>query len=89
MLRKLWGNIKVISDISERNNDYSDTLDFRRGWVVVVTFFIFEVPDYKSTMLIYSYIYVYIFMNKNARYRSQFWTDFHEIHVVGAGPLVG
>ncbi len=23
----------IFSDISERNNDYSDTLDFRRGWV--------------------------------------------------------
>ncbi len=28
-------------------------------------------------------------MYKNARYRSQFWTDFHEIHVVGAGSLMG
>ncbi len=27
------------SDISERNNDYSDTLDFRRGWAGVVTQF--------------------------------------------------
>ncbi len=31
--------IRVFSDISERNNDYSDTLDFRRGEVGVVTFF--------------------------------------------------
>ncbi len=28
-------------------------------------------------------------MYKNARYRLQFWTDFHKIHMVGAGPLVG
>ncbi len=26
-------NPLLFSDISERNNDYSDTLDFRRGWV--------------------------------------------------------
>ncbi len=38
----------VFSDISERNNDYSDTLDFRRGWVGVVTFFVLKVPDYES-----------------------------------------
>ncbi len=30
-----------------------------------------------------------IFMYKNKRYRSQFWTDFHETHIVGAGPLMG
>ncbi len=47
----------VSRDISERNNDYSDTLDFRRGEVRVVTFFVLEVPNYKSTMLIYFYIY--------------------------------
>ncbi len=44
------------SDISERKNDYSDTLDFRRGRVGevgMVTFFILEVPDYESAMLIY------------------------------------
>ncbi len=43
------------SDISERNNDYSDTLDFRRGRVGevgVVTFFVLEVSDYKSATLI-------------------------------------
>ncbi len=28
-------------------------------------------------------------MYKNAPYRSQFWTDLHEIHTVGAGPLMG
>ncbi len=43
-----------VSDIAEGNNDYSDTLDFRRGGEVgVVTFFVLEVPDYKSAMLIY------------------------------------
>ncbi len=26
---------------------------------------------------------------KKLRYRSQFWSDFHEIHMVGAGPLMG
>ncbi len=59
-------NIKkqFFSDISERNNDYSDTLNFRRGEVGVVTFFVLKVlkvPDYESTMLIYFlYIYIYI-----------------------------
>ncbi len=70
----------LFSDISERNNDYSNTLDFRRGWVGevgVVTFFVFEIPDFKSAMLIYLYIYMY----KKLRYRSQFWMDFHEIHM--------
>ncbi len=46
----------IFSDISERNNDYSDTLDFRRGRVGdvrVVTFFVLKVPDYESAMLIY------------------------------------
>ncbi len=44
------------NDISEGNNYCSDTLDFSRGQVEkvgVVTFFILEVTDYKSTMLIY------------------------------------
>ncbi len=45
------------SDILERNNDYSGALDFRRGRVEVVTFFVLEVPDYESAMLIYFYIY--------------------------------
>ncbi len=48
--------IIIFSDISKQNNDYSDTLDFRKGWVGevgVVTFFILEVLDYKSAMLIY------------------------------------
>ncbi len=47
----------LFSDILEGNNDYSDTLDFRRGWmeqVGLVTFFVLEVSDYKSAMLIYS-----------------------------------
>ncbi len=49
--------LPFFSDISERNNDYSDTLDFRRGWVGEdVTFFVSKVPDYKSAMLIYLYI---------------------------------
>ncbi len=73
----------IFSDISERNNDYSDTLDFRRGWVGVVTFFVLEVPDYASAMLIYFYIY------KKIGYRSQLWSNFHEIHMVGAGSLMG
>ncbi len=45
-----------LSNISERNNDYSDNLDFRRGEVGVVTFFVLEVSDYKSAML---YLYIY------------------------------
>ncbi len=47
------------SDISERNKDYSDTLDFRRGLVGSVTFFVLEVSDYEATKLIYLYIYIY------------------------------
>ncbi len=38
----------LFSDISEWNNDYSDTLDLRMGWVGevgMVTFFVLEVPD--------------------------------------------
>ncbi len=56
---------QVFSDVSERNNDYSCILDFRKGWVekaVVVTFFVFEVPDYKFAMLMYLY-FIYIFMH--------------------------
>ncbi len=39
-------------------NDYTDTLDFRKGWVweVGVIFFVLKVPDYESTMLIYLYM---------------------------------
>ncbi len=32
---------------------------------------------------------VNIFMYKNIRYRLQLWTDFHDIHMVGAGPPIG
>ncbi len=49
-------NYRYFSDISERNNDYSDTLDFIRGpvgEVGVVTFFVSEVTDYESAMLIW------------------------------------
>ncbi len=52
LMEKWW----IFSYISERNNDYSDTLDFRRGWVGevgVVTCFVLKVPDYESAMLIY------------------------------------
>ncbi len=42
-------DVKIFSDISEWNKDYSDTLDFRRGWVgevvVVVTFLVLKVPE--------------------------------------------
>ncbi len=48
------------SDISERNNDYSDTLDFRRGRVGAVTFFVLKVPDYESAMLVYLFIHMYV-----------------------------
>ncbi len=51
--------VTIISDILERNNDYSDNLDFRRRWVEevgVVIFSVLEVSDYnKSAMLIYYY----------------------------------
>ncbi len=30
-----------------------------------------------------------ILIYKNAPYRLQVWTNFHEIHMVGAGPLMG
>ncbi len=42
----------IFSDILERNNDYSDTLNWRRGGVDGHVF-ILEVPDHKSAMLIY------------------------------------
>ncbi len=45
----------VFSDISERNNDYSDTFEFRRRRVSEAglnTFSILEVPDHKSALLI-------------------------------------
>ncbi len=51
---------KVFSDILERNNDYSDTLDFRRwrvGLVGVVMFFVFEVLDQCACIL---YIHIKI-----------------------------
>ncbi len=35
--------------------------------------------------LLYTCVYIY----KKLRYRSQFWSDFHDIHMVGAGPLIG
>ncbi len=44
---------QVFSDISERNNNYKDTFDFRKGEVRVVTFFVLKVPDYESAILIY------------------------------------
>ncbi len=55
------------------------------GEVRMVTFFILEVPHYKSAMLIYLHIYMY----KKLRYRSPFRTDFYEIHKVGGGALMG
>ncbi len=63
-IRKIveWYFSPICSDISERNNDYFDTLDFRRGWVGevgVVTFFVLEVLDYESAMFIYIYIRSY------------------------------
>ncbi len=58
LYRQNWGiyicievNSTIFSDISERNNDYSDTLDFRKGRVGevgVVTIFVLKVPDYYS-----------------------------------------
>ncbi len=44
------------SDTSKGNNDYSDTLGFKRSWLVV-TFSLLEVPDNKSSMLIYVYLH--------------------------------
>ncbi len=55
---QIFIGLLFFSDISERNNDYSDTLDFGRGWVGeagVVTFFVLKVPGYESAMLIYLY----------------------------------
>ncbi len=46
---KVKNSFPLFSDYSERNNDYSDTLDFRTGGGV--TFFVSEVTDYKSAML--------------------------------------
>ncbi len=41
------------SDISERNTDYSDTLDFRKSRRWQVLFFVSEVTDHESLMLIW------------------------------------
>ncbi len=43
---------KIFNDISERNSDYSDTPDFRKRWVGVVTFLVLEMPDYESAICI-------------------------------------
>ncbi len=66
------------SDISERNNDYSDTLDFKREWVgevAVVTFFVLEVPDFKSAMLIW------VILKKSPK--SCYWCrESHTLHIL-------
>ncbi len=59
LLQNNLAGLVVFSDISEGNNNYSATLDFRRGRVVevgVVTFFVLEVPDYESAMFIYIHV---------------------------------
>ncbi len=53
LTRRTNPSTSFFSGISERNNDYSDILDFGRERVRVVTFFVLEVPDYKSAMLMY------------------------------------
>ncbi len=58
-LRFWFFKAKIFSDILERNNNYSDTLAFRRGWVGEVTLFVMEVVDYKSAMLIYLCIHTH------------------------------
>ncbi len=60
---QLWQYVvffSIFSDISERNNDYSDNLGFKRRRVGEgeVKFFVLEVPDNKYAMLIYLYIYI-------------------------------
>ncbi len=64
---------RIFSDISRRNNDYSDALDFRieGGEVGVVTYFVWQVPNYKSATLMYSYYYLYVYV----RCRSRFSTN--------------
>ncbi len=42
----------AFSDISKRNNDYSETFSFERGQMGVVLSFVSEIPDYESTMLL-------------------------------------
>ncbi len=39
---------------------YSDTLDFRKDFIGVVTSFVSEVIDYKSTMLLHLYFTYFI-----------------------------
>ncbi len=46
----------IFSDISERNNDYSDTLVSGGG-----PFFVLEVPDYECAMLINILFYIYTY----------------------------
>ncbi len=55
MMRLFYILLIFFSDISKRNNDYSHTVDFRRGeWGRgVVTFFVLKVPDYESAMFIW------------------------------------
>ncbi len=56
-------HLDLVSDILDRNNNYSDTLDFRRGEVVM--FFLLEAPGYKFIMsidlIIFNrYIFIYV-----------------------------
>ncbi len=50
----------------------------------VVTFFVLKVTDYESAMLIYFFIYI-----KEVMIQVAVLIRFHEIHMVGAGPLMG
>ncbi len=76
----------LFNDISKRNNDYSDTPTSEMGEAGMATFFTLEVPGHKFLMLI-TYFRIRI-LYKNARYRSQIQTDFHEIHMVGASSII-
>ncbi len=66
----------------ERNDDYSDTHDLGGGWmgeVGVITFFILEVPDYKSAMLIY-YLYLYNRFSRSITSQLQNWAFLTYLH---------
>ncbi len=61
---------------------YFDTTDFRRGsvgrtWRIAMFLVL-------CTWLQIHNVNKYLCINKNARYRSQFWTHFHKIYMVGA-----
>ncbi len=74
-------NKKLISETSSISSYYflnmfpffSNSLDFRRGWfgeMNMVLFFILEVLDYETTLLITLYLSVFAYINIRARIKK-------------------